>query len=71
MHAEADLSWSQVALAGNAPMMTKASVVEGDLDVGILPTGQVTGAIDDIPTVADLLDGIVADASARLRSLCS
>jgi len=71
MRSQQELTWSQVALAANAPMMTKASVVDGDLDVGILPTGQVVGSIEDLPSVAKLIDGIVADASAALHRVCS
>ena len=32
-----------MALAANAPMMTKAGVVDGQVEAGILPTGQVVG----------------------------
>jgi NAD(P)H-dependent flavin oxidoreductase YrpB (nitropropane dioxygenase family) len=71
MHDTTELSWAQVAMAANAPMMTRASVVDGDLDAGILPTGQVVGVIDDLPTVAELVGGIVEDADAALRRLCS
>lgn len=63
------LTWSQVALAANAPMLIKASMVEGRLDVGILPSGQVTGEITDLPTVADLLERIESDAAAALKRL--
>ena len=70
MHDGSELSWSQVAMAANAPMMTKASVLDGDLDAGILPTGQVVGSIDDLPTVAELIDGIVEEADAALSRLC-
>ena len=69
MKKEQDLTWAQMALAANAPMMTKASVVDGDAEVGILPTGQVTGVIDEIPTVAQVVDGIVAEADAVLARL--
>ncbi len=64
-----DLTWSQVALAANAPMLIKATMVDGNPEVGILPTGQVTGVIDELPTVADLLDRIEADATAVLKAL--
>ncbi len=70
MKADGELTWSQVALAANAPMMTRASVVDGDLDVGILPTGQVVGSIDDLPTVGELITEIVSDASAALERVC-
>ena len=43
-------------MAANAPMMTKAALVEGRTDVGVLPTGQVVGEIDELPTVAELID---------------
>lgn len=70
MHRDQELSWSQVALAANAPMMTKASVVDGDAEVGILPTGQVVGRIDELPTVAELLERVMDGASASLDRLC-
>jgi nitronate monooxygenase len=44
---------------------------DGDLEAGIWTVGQCQGLIDDIPTVADLVDRIVADAEAvigRLRA---
>ena len=35
----------------------------------MLPTGQVTGVIDELPTVADLLEQIIADARTTLARL--
>ena len=64
-----DLTWSQVALAANAPMLIKATMVDGKPEVGILPTGQVTGVIDELPTVAELLDRIETEATATLKRL--
>jgi len=64
-----DLSWAQLAMAANAPMLTKASMVDGALDVGILPTGQCVGVVDDLPTCAELIDRIVHDAIERLDRL--
>ncbi len=69
MHRNQNLSWSQVALAAQAPMMTKASMVDGRVDVGILPTGQVTGVVDEVPTVAELLDRIEEQAAHVLKGL--
>ena len=63
------LSWSQLALAANAPMLTKASMVDGRTEVGILPTGQVTGIIEELPTVAELLERIMAEARDTLGRL--
>lgn len=64
-----ELSWAQVVMAANAPMMTRAALVEGRGDVGVLPTGQVVGAIDRTPTVAALIAGIVSEANAALERL--
>jgi NAD(P)H-dependent flavin oxidoreductase YrpB (nitropropane dioxygenase family) len=69
MRKDQDLTWSQLAMAANAPMLIKAALVDGDASVGVLPTGQVTGVIDDLPAVADLLDQIIADARATLARL--
>ncbi len=57
-----DLAWSQVAMAANAPMLTRAAMVDGDVDAGVLPAGQCVGVVDDLPTCAELIDRIVAEA---------
>lgn len=66
MKRDQDLTWAQVALAANAPMMTKAAMVDGKPEVGILPTGQVVGSIEDLPNVAELLAQMESDALATL-----
>ena len=67
MRKSQDLTWAQLAMAANAPMLIKAALVDGHDEVGVLPTGQVTGVVDELPTVADLLDRIAAEATAALR----
>jgi len=69
MRKNQDLTLAQMAMAANAPMLIKAALVDGDPEVGVLPTGQVTGLIDEIPTVAELVDRIVADARSTLARL--
>jgi NAD(P)H-dependent flavin oxidoreductase YrpB (nitropropane dioxygenase family) len=64
-----ELPLAQLLMAANAPMMTRASMVEGRPDVGILPTGQVVGNIEELPTVAELVERIVAEAEATLARL--
>ncbi|NNE20280.1 MAG: nitronate monooxygenase [Myxococcales bacterium] len=64
-----ELTWAQLAMAANAPMLTKASIVDGRVEAGILPTGQVTGVIDEIPAVAELVQRIMAEAEAMLERL--
>lgn len=63
------LTLSQMAMAANAPMLIKATLVDGQPEVGILPTGQVTGVIDELPTVAELLARIESDATSTLQRL--
>ena len=63
------LSWAQVAMAANAPMLTKAALVDGRLDTGVLPTGQVVGVIDALPTVAEIVDRVMGEAEQVLARL--
>lgn len=69
MRSSGHLTLSQTLMAANAPMMTRACMVDGRQDVGILPTGQVTGAISELPSVAELLAEIAAEAEATLQRL--
>jgi NAD(P)H-dependent flavin oxidoreductase YrpB (nitropropane dioxygenase family) len=64
-----ELTWSQVLLAANTPMLLKASMVEGRTDLGVMAAGQVAGLIDDLPSCAELVDRVMAEAHATLRSL--
>jgi NAD(P)H-dependent flavin oxidoreductase YrpB (nitropropane dioxygenase family) len=69
MRKEQDLKWSQLALAANTPMLLRAGLVEGKLDAGVLSSGQVTGVIDDLPTVAELISRIMGEAEQTLKRL--
>lgn len=69
MRESRDLSWSQVAMAANAPMLTRASLVEGDPDAGVLPTGQCVGVVEDLPTCAELIERIMDEAHEALQRL--
>lgn len=66
-----DLTWSQVLLAANTPMMLKASMVDGRPDLGVMASGQVAGLIDDLPSCAELVDRIMAEAQDTLSSLAA
>jgi NAD(P)H-dependent flavin oxidoreductase YrpB (nitropropane dioxygenase family) len=66
---EQNLKWSQLALAANTPMLLRAGLVEGRLDAGVLSSGQVTGVIDDLPTVAELISRIMGEAEQTLKRL--
>ncbi|MCU1428719.1 MAG: 2-nitropropane dioxygenase [Actinomycetia bacterium] len=64
-----DYSWSQVVMAANTPMLLKAAMVDGRPDLGVMASGQAVGMIDDIPSVADLIERIVAEADKTLTRL--
>jgi NAD(P)H-dependent flavin oxidoreductase YrpB (nitropropane dioxygenase family) len=69
MRKSQDLSWSQVVMAANTPMLLKAAMVDGRPDLGVMASGQVVGLIDDLPTVAELLDRIMDEAELVLKRL--
>jgi NAD(P)H-dependent flavin oxidoreductase YrpB (nitropropane dioxygenase family) len=69
MRAGSQLTWSQVLMAANTPMLLKAAMVDGRPDLGVMASGQVVGLIDDLPSCAELIDRIMAEASGCLARL--
>ena len=63
-----DLTWSQVLMAANTPMLLKAGLVDGNTGAGVLASGQVTGIIDDLPSCAELIESIVSEAISHLQA---
>lgn len=68
MAKESDLTLARTLLAANAPMIIQQAMVEGQPDDGVLPSGQVAGLIDDLPTCDELVDAIMREAHGRLQS---
>ena len=66
-----ELTWSQVVMAANTPMLLKAGLADGSTRAGVLASGQVTGIIEDLPSCAELIDGIVNDAIKHLQAASS
>ena len=66
-----DLTWSQVLMAANTPMLLKAGLVEGNTEAGVLASGQVAGIIENLPSCAELVPTIVADAVRHLQAASS
>jgi len=64
-----DLGWSQVLMAANTPMLLKAAMVDGRPDLGVMASGQVVGVIDDLPSAAEVVERIVAEAERVLGRL--
>jgi NAD(P)H-dependent flavin oxidoreductase YrpB (nitropropane dioxygenase family) len=63
-----DLTWSQVVMAANTPMLLKAGLVDGNTDAGVLASGQVAGILDDLPSCAALVPAIVDEAVKHLQA---
>jgi NAD(P)H-dependent flavin oxidoreductase YrpB (nitropropane dioxygenase family) len=61
-----DLSWSQVLMAANTPMLLKAAMVDGRPDLGVMASGQVVGVIEDLPSCAELIERIMRQAVAAI-----
>jgi NAD(P)H-dependent flavin oxidoreductase YrpB (nitropropane dioxygenase family) len=64
-----DLTWSQVLLAANTPMLLRSAMVDGRTDLGVMAAGQVAGVIDDLPSCAELVERIMKEAEEALTSL--
>ena len=63
------LTWSQLVMAANTPMLLREGLVKGNTDAGVLASGQVVGALTDLPTCADLIARIVAEAEDVIARL--
>ncbi|MGB3522118.1 MAG: (3aS,4S,5R,7aS)-5-hydroxy-7a-methyl-1-oxo-octahydro-1H-indene-4-carboxyl-CoA dehydrogenase [Mycobacterium sp.] len=66
-----ELTWSQVLMAGNTPMLLKAGLVEGNTEAGVLASGQVAGILDSLPSCAELITSIVDEAVEHLKAASS
>lgn len=64
-----ELTWAQTLMAANTPVLIKAAMVDGRPDLGVLSAGQVAGLIGDLPSVAALIDRIMAEAHEVLARL--
>ncbi|KQZ74898.1 NAD(P)H-dependent flavin oxidoreductase [Nocardioides sp. Root151] len=67
MRKHEDLTWSQVVMAANAPMLYRTALIDGNADAGVMATGQVVGMIDDLPSCDELVSRIVREATDVLE----
>ena len=49
---------------------SRKSWLEGDVNLGVLPSGQIIGQIREVMSVKDLIDGIVEKAVSTYKRLC-
>ncbi|HYQ62275.1 NAD(P)H-dependent flavin oxidoreductase [Actinophytocola sp.] len=63
------LTWSQLVMAANTPMLLREGLVNGNTAAGVLASGQVAGALRDLPTCEELISGIVREAGEIIEHL--
>lgn len=69
MTAHGEMSLPEAMLAAAAPTLLQKAVVSGDAIGGLMASGQVAGRLTDLPSCADLLARIEAEACARIAAL--
>lgn len=69
MSRDDDMSSAQAIMSANAPMIIQKAMVDGQPSLGVLPSGQVAGVIDELLSCEDLVRAIVTEAEQRLTLL--
>ena len=69
MRRSQELTWAQVLMAANTPMLLRRAMVEGDTSAGVMASGQVVGLIEDLPSCKELVDRVVREAGETLARL--
>jgi len=64
-----EASVSELGHLAAGGVFIRRAMVDGDADMGVLPSGQVCGRLEDVPTVQELMESIVAEAGAILKDL--
>lgn len=63
------LTLAQLIMAANTPMLLREGLVKGNTDAGVLASGQVAGALRDLPTCEELISRIVREAGETIDNL--
>ena len=71
MRRDSGLTWGQVLMAANTPMLLRAAMVDGRTDLGLMSSGQVAGLIDDLPSCDELIAAIMRDAETGLERIAT
>jgi NAD(P)H-dependent flavin oxidoreductase YrpB (nitropropane dioxygenase family) len=66
MASKTDMTLGQTMMAGNAPIIIQRAMVDGCPDDGVLPSGQIAGLINDLPSCADIINKIIVEAQGHL-----
>jgi len=62
-------SLAQTVMAANAPMLLQRSMVEGKPSEGVMSSGQIAAVIGELASAREVVEGIVAQAQARIDAL--
>jgi NAD(P)H-dependent flavin oxidoreductase YrpB (nitropropane dioxygenase family) len=65
------LTWAQVLMAANTPVLLRAAMVDGRPDLGLMSSGQVAGLIEDLPSCAELIEAIMTGAETCLDAMAT
>jgi NAD(P)H-dependent flavin oxidoreductase YrpB (nitropropane dioxygenase family) len=65
------LTWGQVLMAANTPVLLRAAMVDGRPDLGLMSSGQVAGLIEDLPSCQRLIESIMLEAEACLDRIAA
>jgi len=65
------LTWGQVLMAANTPVLLRAAMADGRPEAGLMPSGQVAGLIDDLPSCRELIESIMAEAERCLGRIAT
>jgi NAD(P)H-dependent flavin oxidoreductase YrpB (nitropropane dioxygenase family) len=66
---EDGLTPAQAIMQANAPMIIQKAMVDGKPAEGVLPSGQIAGAINSLETCETIINSIIQEAEARLKAL--
>ena len=69
MRGHGELTWSQLLMAANTPMLLRAAMVDGRADLGVMSAGQVVGRIEDLPSAGEVIEGVIREAREVLLRL--
>ena len=64
MASKTDLTLGQTLMSANAPMIIQKAMIDGNIEKGVLPSGQVAGLIEDLSTAEEIVSSIMKDAEA-------
>ncbi|MDG2048428.1 MAG: nitronate monooxygenase [Halioglobus sp.] len=64
-----DMTAAQAIMSANAPMIIQKAMVDGEPSLGVLPSGQVAGVINELLSCEQLVNSIVTEAKQRLTCL--